>query len=226
MNGYYRMRRGWLEHPALRGEPYDRRSAWMWLIEEAGWKDRRQEVGGRIINLKRGQLSHSTRFMAKAWGWSEARVRRFLTRLKTDAMIDAGSDAGQNLITICNYEKYQGGLNESDTPSDAPSDAVATQQRRKHKEGKEGKKDNQTTNYAFSGKIIRLTHANFDTWAVAYSNIDLRAQLQSLDDWYDCNLTGGARKKWYERCSQALAKKNERARAEQAKEPQFNDGVY
>ena len=80
--------------------------------------------------------------------------------------------------------------------------------------------------YAFAGKIIRLTQANFDTWAVAYPNIDLRAQLQSLDDWYDCNLTGDTRKKWYERCSQALAKKNERARAEQAEEPKFNDGVY
>ena len=119
-SGYYRMARGWLNHPVLQGESYDRRSAWAWLIEEAKWQDRRCDIAGRIIKLKRGQLSHSTRFMAKAWGWSEARVRRFLTRLKTDAMIDAGSDAGQYLITICNYERYQGGASESDAPSDAP----------------------------------------------------------------------------------------------------------
>ncbi len=83
--------------------------------------------------------------------------------------------------------------------------------------------------YAFEGKIIRLTQADFDTWANAYHHIDLGAQLQALDDYYDRNLTGDARKKWYERCSQALAKKNERARAEQAQqreEPKFNDGVY
>ena len=83
--------------------------------------------------------------------------------------------------------------------------------------------------YAFAGKIIRLTQANFDTWAKAYQHIDLGAQLQALDDYYDRNLTGGDRKKWYERCSQALAKKNERARADQAQqreEPKFNDGVY
>ena len=134
--GQYRMRRGWLEHPVLQGEPYDRRSAWAWLIEEAKWQDRRCEIAGRLIDLKRGQLSHSTRFMARAWGWSEARVRRFLTRLKIDAMIDAATDAGRYLITICNYDRYQTPLNGSDAPSDAPSDAAATQQRRKPKEGK------------------------------------------------------------------------------------------
>ena len=119
MTGFYCMHRGWLDHPVLQGESYDRRSAWAWLIEEAKWQDRRCEIVGRIVGLKRGQLSHSTRFMAKAWGWSEARVRRFLTRLKTDAMIDAETDAGQYLVTIRNYEKYQAPLNETDAPSDA-----------------------------------------------------------------------------------------------------------
>ncbi len=90
-------------------------------------------------------------------------------------------------------------------------------------------KNDTKNDYTFAGKIIRLTQANFDTWANAYQHIDLGAQLQALDDYYDSHLTGGDRKKWFARCSQALAKKNERARAEQAQqreEPKFNDGVY
>ena len=90
-------------------------------------------------------------------------------------------------------------------------------------------KNNTKNNYTFVGKIIRLTQANFDTWAKAYPLIDLGAQLQALDDYYDRNLTGGDRNKWFARCSQALAKKNERARAgqgQQREEPKFNDGVY
>ncbi len=93
---------------------------------------------------------------------------------------------------------------------------------------KDTKKDTKN-HYAFAGKIIRLTQANFDTWANAYQHIDLGAQLQALDDYYDNHLTGGDRKTWFARCSLALAKKNERARAEQAQqreEPKFNDGVY
>ncbi len=126
--GYYRMARGWLEHPVLQGESYDRRSAWAWLIEEAKWQDRRCEIAGRFVELRRGQLSHSTRFMAEAWQWSEARVRRFLTRLKTEAMIDAASDAGQTVITICNYDTYQAASIKSDAASDAPATQQATHQ--------------------------------------------------------------------------------------------------
>ncbi len=90
-------------------------------------------------------------------------------------------------------------------------------------------KNDTKNDYIFAGQIIRLTRANFNTWAKAYQHIDLGAQLQALDDYYDNPLTGGDRKKWFARCSQALAKKNERTRAEQAQqreEPKFNDGVY
>ncbi len=90
-------------------------------------------------------------------------------------------------------------------------------------------KNDTNNDYTFAGQIIRLTPANFDTWLKAYRHIDLGAQLQALDDYYDSNLTGGDRNKWFARCSQALAKKNERARAAQSQrreEPKFNDGVY
>jgi uncharacterized protein YdaU (DUF1376 family) len=59
--------------------------------------------------------------------------------------------------------------------------------------------------YAFSGKLIRLTQADFDQWQASYSAItDLRAQLQSDDDYYDRTLTGKARADWFRRESQKL----------------------
>ncbi len=90
-------------------------------------------------------------------------------------------------------------------------------------------KNDTKNDYTFAGRIIRLSQRDFNTWAKAYPLIDLGAQLQALDDYYDNHLTGGDRKTWFARCSLALAKKNERARAEQAQqreEPKFNDGVY
>jgi hypothetical protein len=132
MTGYYLMSRGWLDNPALGGkrEPYCKRAAWAWLIEEAQWQDRRASIAGKTVILRRGQLSHSTRFMAKAWSWSEAAVRRFIERLKTDAMIDASTDAGQTIITLCNYDRYQLRRGVYDAVCDAPSDAEVTQNRR------------------------------------------------------------------------------------------------
>jgi hypothetical protein len=42
--------------------------SWLWLVAEAAWKPRVRFIG-RL--LERGQLAHSTRFMAKAWCWPD-----------------------------------------------------------------------------------------------------------------------------------------------------------
>lgn len=137
--GFYLMHRGWQDHPVFRNEEYSRRDAFVWLIEEAAYRPTRIHAGAGTISLNRGQLSHSLRFMAKAWKWDEAKVRRFLTSLSKSEIIDASTDAGQTVITICNYDKYQ----SSEDEPDAPTDAATTQQRRggdaKNKEVKEVK---------------------------------------------------------------------------------------
>jgi hypothetical protein len=115
--GYYKMHRGWMDHPVLQGEPYSRRDAWVWLIEEACWRPRRFDINGKTVELQRGQLTASTRYLAEAWGWPQTNVRRFLARLQADAMIGSDSGSGQFVITICNYEKYQDAADEIGSPS-------------------------------------------------------------------------------------------------------------
>lgn len=126
MSGFYLMHRGWQDNPVFNDEPFSRRDAWVWLIEAAKFKPTRVGVGGKTIVLERGQLTSSLRFMAKAWKWDEARVRRFIVRLQTAQMIRSVINAGQTVITICNYEQYQ----TLERVADAAPDAAATQERR------------------------------------------------------------------------------------------------
>jgi hypothetical protein len=138
--GVFAVDRGVFDHDKLKDEkaPLSKVEAWLWLLAAAAWRNHRRRVSGRNFDLKRGQLVASTRYMAERWRWNEARVRRFLQLLKTDAggdaMIDAVSDAGVTVITIRKYDIYQRVSLPSDAPSDAvvtpPSDAVATQKRR------------------------------------------------------------------------------------------------
>ncbi|MDB5358867.1 MAG: hypothetical protein JWO51_164 [Rhodospirillales bacterium] len=129
--GVFLMARGWMDTPALsENDPFSRREAWIWMVEQAAYAERKISIAGKTVTLVRGQFSHSLRFMAKAWGWEEPKVRRFIGRLKTDALIDAATDAGQLVVTLCDYCKIQGALSASDAPYDAASDAVATQDRR------------------------------------------------------------------------------------------------
>jgi hypothetical protein len=120
--------------------PFSRREAWLWLVSEAAWKPHRRRVAGRAFNLERGQVVASNRFIAGKWRWTEARVRRFLSGLKTEGMVDAKTDAGVTVLTIRNYDAYQRVSLPSDAKDKSELDAGATQDRRKV-EDKEYKED-------------------------------------------------------------------------------------
>lgn len=103
----YTMERGWRDHPAFAKESYTEREAWEWLIENACWKETTINVAGNPVKLERGQLSYSVRYMAEAWGWTRSKTARFTEKLKKWDMIGTESGTGQQVITICNYNKYQ-----------------------------------------------------------------------------------------------------------------------
>jgi hypothetical protein len=102
-----RMLRGWMDARIFAREPYCRGSAWLWLVENAAEQDRRIDHEGRTHTLKKGQLIHSQKFMAKAWRWPTTNVERFIDRLKADAMIETEKLGKGMIITICNYSQYE-----------------------------------------------------------------------------------------------------------------------
>ena len=128
--GAFFVHRGIWEHTSFDDEPFSQREAWIWLISEAAYRPFKKRIAGHVIELQRGQVCHSQRFLAKAWGWTDSKVRRFLGRLKTDAMIDAETTQSYSIITICNYDTYQNFALQKDAETDAPFDAAPTQHRR------------------------------------------------------------------------------------------------
>lgn len=113
-DGFYLMHRGWLENPALDGDAYCRRAAWAWLIDRARWQEGAVRALGKTVSLNRGQLTFALRYLASAWGWSEAKVRRFLKTLQEHGMVSICSELGQVVITVCNYDDYQLGVCNGD----------------------------------------------------------------------------------------------------------------
>jgi hypothetical protein len=106
--GVFAVDRGIWDHPVLASrDPFTRREAWLWLVSEAAWKPRRRRIGSASLEIDRGELAHSVRFIADAWGWPKSNVARFLEALKTETMIGTRTDQGVTVITICNYDEYQ-----------------------------------------------------------------------------------------------------------------------
>jgi hypothetical protein len=138
MSGHYRMHRGWMDNPALGGdrEPFCRRAAWAWLIENAQWKAAKINIGGRTETIERGQLCHSYRHLAATWKWSICKVQLFIEHLKNSTMIKTEVNTGRLIITICNYERYQAPLDASNTPDNTVENTAAVREQYESKESK------------------------------------------------------------------------------------------
>lgn len=137
MSGYFAVHRGVFDHPIFKAEPYTEVQAWVWLLGAAAWQAGRVRVGKGVFDLERGQLAAANRFLAAKWQWSESKVRRFLQRLETDAMIESKPTRDATLITICNYDEYQ-----PDRSADRrETDAQPTHKRRKEEELNNSKND-------------------------------------------------------------------------------------
>ncbi len=224
--GYYKMRRGWMDSPDFgpvsKKAPLCERAAWIWLIEHAAWKPQKCRFGGAEIELQRGQLIASFRYLATAWGWDKERVRRFLkVRQQRDSMDRKSTTPGEtagSLITICNYEKYQGDPDRGETASETATRQLAPRTRDKEEEERTKKVRKKDSDYAFSGAIVRLTWRDFATWLEAYKAIpDLRAALQKRDDWLATLPASDRRRKdWFLPTSNWLEKETKRHLAEQA----------
>lgn len=210
MSGYIKLHRGWRDCEAFQDAPFSEREAWLWLLENVAWKDTHRRAGkGNIIEVGRGQIHTSERTLASIWQWDRKRVTRFLKRLKTAHMITPSMGPSGALITVCNYAKYQsvGAIHGANDGADNGAIHGATQE-----EGKEEKKE-EGGGFAFSGDVIRLTFADFRKWQNAYPDIDLRALLQSRDDWL-LTQPEEARKRWFLSTSNWLAGQQGKARRE------------
>lgn len=132
--GTYNVDRGFWEHPAFADEPFTEREAWQWLISQAAFKAHRRRIGNFQLELKRGEVAASIRFLAERFKWHRSKCERFLHKLKTETMVRTRTETGVTVISICNYDKYQSQPRATETPSETPSETRPRQVRDKGEE--------------------------------------------------------------------------------------------
>lgn len=102
--------------------------AWIDLIQSARFEasPTTSRIGCYEVTWNRGQYPASNRFLAKKWGRSEQWVKSFLGKLKREKMITTDNSQGVNVITLTNYDKYNGGavVNPPCNPLDNPLNAL------------------------------------------------------------------------------------------------------
>lgn len=133
------------EHKLWRGE-FSRGQAWIDMLLLANWKPGGIRIRGNDVELKRGQLTGSGRFLSARWKWSITKLNRFLDELESDHQIVREKSNVTTVITIVNYDKYQETGAQTGAQKmrrrcaeDAQSGAQSGAHTKKEEEGKEGK---------------------------------------------------------------------------------------
>lgn len=123
---------------------YSRFEAWLDLIQSARFEDTKQLIGNRFIEVKRGQILASLRFLAGRWQWSTKKVNSFLDLLIQDKMIikETPKGTGQTVITICNYDKYNSQIIREETEKKQQGNTKETPRKQQGNKVNKDKKEN------------------------------------------------------------------------------------
>lgn len=111
--GWIKLHRQLQECPIWYGERFSKGQAWVDLLLLANHSDKKIIFNGEMITIKRGQYLTSTVKLAEKWGWNRKTVSSYLNMLQKENMITKVSDNLKTLVTIENYENFQG-LDEND----------------------------------------------------------------------------------------------------------------
>lgn len=114
-SGWIKLHRKLMDSPMWTSEPFTKGQAWVDLLMLADFETKGE--------YRRGSVYKSQRYLASRWHWSEKKVSRFLrdlqhgnTNVHIDGHMVVHTDRRTNgsIITIENWEKYQGGIHTDD----------------------------------------------------------------------------------------------------------------
>ena len=141
--GYIRLSRRFFDTEEwAQPRKFSKAEAWLDLIAMASYADRKVSIDdkGRKVELLRGEIIASQRFLAKRWGWGLGSVNRYLDAMASGAdprikiaprkimiEIGAGTPSGTpsgtlvDVITLCKYDVYNEGAEQAGTDGGTPS---------------------------------------------------------------------------------------------------------
>lgn len=112
-------RRKW-KHPVFLN--FRDAAIWAFILDNAAWRDNTDiRFENARLNIMRGQIAVSERYLATGFCCDRQVIRRVLDALQTDQMITREKTTSATVITICNYELYQS-LDQDGKPTEPQSE--------------------------------------------------------------------------------------------------------
>lgn len=103
--GWIKIHRALLDHWCAT-EP-EALAVWVRLLCEANFEDKKSLINGCLVEVKRGQLVFGLDAFSAKSGVSVMKLRRVISMLESDGMINRQKTSKYSLISIVCYDKYQ-----------------------------------------------------------------------------------------------------------------------
>jgi hypothetical protein len=81
---------------------------WHWLLYAATWKPSKKNIGGEQVVLPPGTVLFSPTEISRLWGCARSTVQEWLKYLVKTGRVSVSSSNLGTIVTICNWETYQG----------------------------------------------------------------------------------------------------------------------
>ena len=148
---------GWIKlHRQLRNNPHmnqpNYRAVWTEILLEAQHKPRDVIFKGKRITLKPGQFTCGSNQLSEWTGVPASSVRRILKIFKSEQQIDVQASNKFSLITVLNWDKYQGVEQQSEQQVSI-NRAASEQQVATPKECKNEKNDKKSASRSLGNSI-------------------------------------------------------------------------
>lgn len=153
---YRRLQNHWLWDD----KPFAQGQAWIDLIMRANHKGQWYKHPCMVAPIwqERGAFITSLRGLALEWGWSISRIKRFLNALKSEQMLEHKSEHFYTVISILNYDSYQGIENNNETTEETPNGTTTKHNRNTSEtQAKTINKDNKDNNYITTICVAKAT---------------------------------------------------------------------
>ena len=119
-SGYILLHKQIMDNCLWEDKPFARGQAWIDLLLMANFKDGEMFSKGTVIQIKRGQVFRTIKFLSNRWGWSVKKTKGFLKLLENQKMVTLEGLQQGTLITI---EKY--GLFQLQGPPKEPAEGLS-----------------------------------------------------------------------------------------------------
>ncbi len=141
--GYIKLWRKLRDSPLWLSEPFTRGQAWVDLLMLTNFKPDEIRKRGIPVKVAPGQVGWAEESLASRWQWSRGKVRRFLAELSSKMVqqIEQQKSNVTSIISITNWEVYQGANTPNDTASETPNGHQTDTKRYSKKNDKNDKKE-------------------------------------------------------------------------------------